>query len=101
MSTKSNKNSVCLMHIQKSSCKWHKMLTSKQEKWRPEVMEVGDLLHAEPTELSSADSTRHVITRAIVHLDDKRTAARTRLDFICTSNATHHLHYTVHNRYIM
>jgi len=77
------------------------MLTSKQEKWRPEVMEVGDLLHAEPTELSSADSTRHVITRAIVHLDDKRTAARTRLDFICTSNATHHLHYTVHNRYIM
>ena len=50
--------------------------------WAPEVVQVGDLLHAEPAELGAADGTGHVITAAVVHLDDVRTAARAGLDVI-------------------
>ena len=45
-------------------------------------MQVGDLLHAEPAELTAADSAGHVVTAAVVHLDDVGGAARARLDVI-------------------
>lgn len=45
-------------------------------------MQVGDLLHAEPTELAATDGAGHVITAAIVHLDDVSATARTGLDVI-------------------
>lgn len=48
----------------------------------PEVVQVGDLLHAKPAELTAADGAGHVIAAAIVHLDDVGAAARTGLDVI-------------------
>lgn len=36
----------------------------------PEVMEIRDLLHTEPAELSPTDSTGHVITGTIIHLNN-------------------------------
>jgi len=53
----------------------------------PKVMQVRDFFHTQPTELSAAHSASHVITRAVVHLDDECTAARTRLYLICTRSA--------------
>ena len=53
---------------------------------RPEVMQVGYLLHTQPTELSATHGTRHVIARAVVHFDDKCTTPRTRLDLICITS---------------
>ena len=32
-------------------------------------MQVGDLLHAKPAELTAAHGTGHVVTAAVVHLD--------------------------------
>jgi len=43
----------------------------------PEVVNVGDLLHTKPAELGSTDSTSHMITRAIVHLDYQSSTSRT------------------------
>lgn len=48
----------------------------------PEVVQVGDLLHAEPAEFTATDSTGHVITAAIVHFDNVGATARARLDVI-------------------
>lgn len=48
----------------------------------PEVVQVGDLLHAEPAEFAAAHGTGHVITAPIVHFDDVGAAARARLDVI-------------------
>ena len=45
-------------------------------------MQVGDLLHAEPAELAATHGAGHVITAAVVHLNDVGAAARTRLDVI-------------------
>ena len=45
-------------------------------------MQVGDLLHAEPAELTAAHGARHVVAAPIVHLDDVGATARTRLDVI-------------------
>lgn len=45
-------------------------------------MQVRNLLHAEPAELTAADSTGHVITAPIIHLNDVGSTARTRLDVI-------------------
>lgn len=45
-------------------------------------MQVGDLLHAEPTELTAADGAGHVVTAPIIHLDDVGRAARARFDVI-------------------
>lgn len=42
----------------------------------PEVVQVRDLLHAEPAELASADGTGHVIAASIVHLNDVGSTAR-------------------------
>ena len=53
-------------------------------------MQVRHLLHAQPAELRAADDARHVIARAVVHLDDEGAAAWTRLDaFPC--NDTRHV----------
>ena len=64
--------------------KLHTELTHrpKQQLSVPEVVQVGDLLHAEPAELTAAHGARHVVAAPIVHLDDVRTTARTRLDVI-------------------
>lgn len=48
----------------------------------PEVVQVGDLLHAEPAELAAADGAGHVIAAAIVHLDDVGATAGAGLDVI-------------------
>lgn len=48
----------------------------------PEVMQIRDLLHAEPAELAATHGTRHVVAAAVVHLDDVSAAARARLDVI-------------------
>lgn len=48
----------------------------------PEVVQVRDLLHAEPAELAAADSAGHVVAAPVVHLDDVSAAARTGLDVI-------------------
>lgn len=45
-------------------------------------MQVRDLLHAEPAKLTAADSTGHVITAPVIHLDDVGSTAGTRLDVI-------------------
>lgn len=45
-------------------------------------MQVGDLLHAEPAELAAADGAGHVVTAAVVHLDDVGAAAGAGLDVI-------------------
>ena len=54
----------------------------KREISVPEVVQVGDLLHAEPAELTAADGAGHVVTAAVVHLDDVGTTARAGLDVI-------------------
>lgn len=48
----------------------------------PEVVQVGNLLHAEPAELTAADGAGHVIAAPIIHLDDVGTTARAGLDVI-------------------
>lgn len=48
----------------------------------PEVVQVGDLLHAEPAELAAADGAGHVIAAAVVHLDDVGAAAGAGLDVV-------------------
>lgn len=48
----------------------------------PEVVQVGDLLHAEPAELTAADGTGHVIAASIIHLNDIGTASRAWLDVV-------------------
>ena len=53
----------------------------------PEVVQVGDLLHAQPAELRAANGARHVVARAVVHLDDEGAAARARLDVACRGAA--------------
>ena len=45
----------------------------------PEVVYVGNLLHTKPAELRRTHSARHVVARAVVHLDNEGTAARARL----------------------
>lgn len=45
-------------------------------------MQVGYFLHAQPAELAAADGAGHVITAAIVHLDDVGGTAWTWLDVI-------------------
>ena len=42
--------------------------------WR-EIVEVRDLLHAEPAELGAADGASHVVAAAVVHLYDQDIAA--------------------------
>lgn len=54
----------------------------KREVAVPEVVQVGDLLHAQPAELTAADGAGHVIAAPVVHLDDVGTAARARLDVV-------------------
>ncbi len=48
----------------------------------PEVVQVGDLLHAEPAELAAAHGAGHVIAAPIIHLDDVGATARAGLDVI-------------------
>lgn len=45
-------------------------------------MQVRDLLHAQPTELTAADGAGHVIAAAVVHLDYVGGAAWARLDVV-------------------
>ena len=45
-------------------------------------MQVRDLLHAQPAELTAADGAGHVVTAAVVHLDDVGGAAGARLDVV-------------------
>lgn len=48
----------------------------------PEVVQVGDLLHAEPAELAAADGAGHVVAAPVVHLDDVGAAAGAGLDVV-------------------
>lgn len=48
----------------------------------PQIVQVRDLLHAEPAKLAAADSTGHVITASIIHLDDVGSTTRAWLDVI-------------------
>lgn len=48
----------------------------------PEVMQVRDLLHAQPAELTSTHGAGHVVTAAIIHLDNVGTATRAWLDIV-------------------
>ena len=50
-------------------------------------MQVGDFLHAEPAELGAADRARHVIARAVDHLDDQNVAAWTNLNEVKIKNS--------------
>jgi len=45
-------------------------------------MQIRYLFHAQPTELTTTHSTRHVVARAVVHLDDERHALRARLNVL-------------------
>lgn len=54
----------------------------EQDVWVPEVVQIGDLLHAEPAELAAADGTGHVIAAPVVHLDDVGATAGAWLDVI-------------------
>ena len=54
----------------------------------PQVVQVRDLLHAEPAELAATDSAGHVVTAAVVHLDDVSAAPRARLDVISWGRET-------------
>lgn len=45
----------------------------------PEVVQIRDLLHAEPAELSAADAADHVVAGAVFHLHDQHGAAGARL----------------------
>lgn len=57
----------------------------------PEVVQVGDLLHAEPAELTAADGAGHVIAASIVHLNDVGTTARAWLDVVSWRRKNRHL----------
>lgn len=48
----------------------------------PQVVQVWDLLHTEPAELTATDGTGHVVTAAVVHLYDVSCTAWTRLDVV-------------------
>ena len=54
----------------------------------PQVVQIADLLHAEPAELGAAEGARHVVARAVVHLGDEHLAARARLDVVACSSTT-------------
>lgn len=60
-------------------------LSVKRQISVPEVVQVRDLLHAEPAELTAADGAGHVITAPIIHLDDVGATARAGLDVISCS----------------
>lgn len=49
----------------------------------PEVMQVGDLFHAEPAEFTATHCTGHVITASIIHFDNVSTTSWARFDVIC------------------
>lgn len=61
----------------------------------PEVVQVGDLLHAEPAELTAADGAGHVIAAPVVHLDDVGATARAGLDIISWGGREGHQSYHV------
>lgn len=72
-------------------------------------MKIRDLFHAQPTEFSTAHSTRHMVTGAIVHLHYEDLATRTRFDVITwnthfkelnrsSSNSTHTTISWVHKK---
>ena len=48
----------------------------------PEVVHVGDLLHAQPAELTGAHGAVHAVAAAVVGLHDVSAAARARLDLL-------------------
>lgn len=48
----------------------------------PQVVQVWDLLHAQPAELAAADSAGHVVAAAVVHFDDVSGTAGARFDVI-------------------
>lgn len=54
----------------------------------PEVMQIRDLLHAQPAELAATHRAGHVVTAPVVHLDDVSAATRTRLDVISYGEET-------------
>lgn len=47
-----------------------------------EVMQVGDLFHAEPAEFTATHCTGHVITASIIHFDNVSTTSWAWLDVI-------------------
>lgn len=49
----------------------------------PEVMQVGDFFHTEPTEFTATYCTGHMITAPIIHLDNVSTTSWAWLDVIC------------------
>lgn len=49
----------------------------------PEVVHVGDLLHAQPAELTGTHGAVHAVAAAIVGLHDVGAAARAGLDLLC------------------
>lgn len=52
---------------------------------RAQVVQIADLLHAQPAELGPADGTDHVVAGTVVHLDDQHLAPGTWLDVVlCT-----------------
>lgn len=54
-------------------------------------MQVRDLLHAKPTELTAADGAGHVIAASVVHLDDVGCTARAWFDVITWCRIKHRL----------
>ena len=53
-----------------------------------QVMKVWYFFHAEPTELWSTDSTGHVVTGSIIHLDDEDAAPGTHLELGSSSRTS-------------
>lgn len=53
-------------------------------------MQVRDLLHAEPAELTAAHGAGHMVAAPVVHLDDVGAAARARLDVVCCGEEAGH-----------
>lgn len=51
-------------------------------------MHVGDLLHAQPAELTGTHGAVHAVAAAIVGLHDVGAAAGTRLDLLCIFSST-------------
>ncbi len=49
----------------------------------PEVVHICDLLHAQPTELTSTNCTVHSVAAAIISLHDVGTTTWTGLDLLC------------------
>ncbi len=49
----------------------------------PEVVHISDLLHAQPTELTSTHCTVHSVAAAIISLHDVGTTTWTGLDLLC------------------